>query len=327
MRISIPISLNFLLSCVFARVQIVATFILPSKTSAGFNHSRPSSVPIPLSSTVERKQIDFSATQIFSSNDSNELPPHTALAQVLANQLNIDLSTVEPSNTKITAADVEFHAYKISQPPCTPQALELAYSYNLDLNLLYDRYRYADNQEEGNVPKFLTISDVELLHDNLRSFRATIHTTRGNRAEKLPADRRRKKHLKKLEDRIEKNAGQLSEKALQAVDSVATIVQTVQSQVKLPIPGGIFGSDNNKIDSVQDFDQDLANEIQAALMSAGIDDDETANILSMLDVPLNGNTDDMTKTIDVDRSIQKGAVGMDSNPDNKSASFFFADPR
>ena len=70
------------------------------------------------------------------------LPPHTALAKVLANQYGIDLNSVTPSakglNNKITAEDVEYHAWKLSQPPCTADALKIAYSLGIDLSDLYD---------------------------------------------------------------------------------------------------------------------------------------------------------------------------------------------
>ena len=265
--------------------------------------------------------------QAFSSDDLTELPPHTALAQVVANQYNIDLSSVEPSdregNAKITAADVEFHAYKLSQPPTTPQALKLAYSYGLDLNILYEEY--FDEEMEDGRPHYLTISDVELLKENLRSLRACTQTIRGQ--SNTPSGMRRKiEHMNELERRMEKNVGQLSEKAMRVVESVATMLQTVQSQVKLPIPRFVPG--DSRIDSVQDFDEELANEIQAALASAGIDDEETLNLMSLLDVPLNGSKDkNITNGVNGSNQKETERLFEESTVEDISLPLFFADPK
>ena len=268
----------------------------------------------------QQRHRDSTIYQTFDSNDCTDLPPHTALAQVVANQYNVDLSSIEPKTgrgTKITAADVEYHAYKISQPPCTPQALELAYSYGLDLNPLYDGY---DDEIENGQPRYLRISDVELLKDNLRSLRASCQKIRGA---VMPGDvRRKQKHMNELEQRMEKNVGQLSEKALQAVASVGSALQSVQSQVQMSLPTDIFRSEYNKIDSVQDFDRELADEIQAALMSAGIDDEETTNLMNLLDIPRNENRAD-----GVNATGQTEMINDLKDMEKSSSDMFFADPK
>ncbi|KAL7480325.1 hypothetical protein ACHAW6_006019 [Cyclotella cf. meneghiniana] len=340
------LQLNFLLQCVAASEKNMATFVSPSngitsfgRTTAGIQKSRNVQF-LTLSSQVSTRQLFVLQKQrilyrMLNSGDATELPPHTALARVLANQYNIDLSSIEPSkkvpNAQITAADVEFHAYKLSQPPCTPQALELAYSYGLDLTDLYDEF--ADNEEDESGEKyFLRISDVQLYKDNIRSLRASSQKVLGETDDNLPADvKRRKRKLNRLEERMEKNVGQLSQRAMQAIGTVATIVQTVQSQVKLPDPVGMFmpgNKLNGKVNSVQDFDQELANEIQAALLSAGIDDEETANLLSMLDMPLNGSTDRVESSHE-NSSVQSGCNGieMESKHDKIPSVLFFADPK
>jgi hypothetical protein len=324
-------ALNVALLSLISTIQSVASapplfFVYPVSRIRRTNKRH---LPIfhPLLSTL----VSSDSTVYQAANSDDEptvLPPHTALAQVLANQYNIDLSTVEPrskSRDKVTAADVEFHAYKLSQPPCTPQALELAYSYGLDLNILYEEY--IDDETEEDQTQYLKISDVELLKDNLRSLRASRQRIQGRSGANIPADLRRKqKHLNELETRMEKNVVQLSEKAMQAVGTVAGILQTFQSS--LPVPGDMFGLGDSKVDSVQDFDRELADEIQAALLSAGIDDEETMNLISLLDMPLNGSSG---AKVDGNNGFSQRDTG-NNNDENKEAerdnpAFFFADPK
>lgn len=279
---------HFLPSIYVVHLTISTAFVTPESRTIV-----PSLVPTFSHQAIGSKnQRDSALYRELNSNESNEQPPHTALAQVLANQYNIDLSSVESmgksQETKITAADVEFHRYKLSQPPCTPQALELAYSYGLDLNVLREDYADSNETENGQV-NYIRISDVELLKDNLRSLLASRQRVKGE--ETLPADvRRKQQHLNELERRIEKNVGRLSDKALQAVGSVADILQNISSKVKIPLPGvqrDIFSTNDSKIDSIYDFDQDLADEIQAALASAGVDNQEAMNLVSLLAMPVN----------------------------------------
>lgn len=310
------------------------TIVLQSIATAFVSPCRKHEV-LPLLSTLTPQPIywhtqrDSTMHQTLNSDDPTELPPHTALAQVLANQYEIDLKSVErrKRRDKITAADVEFHAYKISQPPCTPQALELAYSYGLDLTILADA---DDGESEDGQINYLKISDVELLRDNMRSLRASRQKVQGKT--NLAADvRRKEKHLNELEQRMEKNVGQLSEKAMQAVGSVAGAFERVKSQVKLPSVD-LFGTAaaNTKFDSVQDFDQELADEIQAALASAGIDDEEAIDFMSLLDMPMNGNRAELQ--VNGINGSSNSDIVEDTEEENKSArssspALFFADPK
>ena len=310
-----------LLHCFASSSKNKALFAFSFKSSQQSDVSSLQSAPLMTQHLSEQQRIRHSTIyQTFDSNDCTDLPPHTALAKVVANQYNVDLSSVEPKTgrgTKITAADVEYHAYKVSQPPCTPQALELAYSYGLDLNPLYEGY---DDEIENGQPRYLRISDVELLKDNLRSLRASCQKIRGA---VMPGDvRRKQKHMNELEQRMEKNVGQLSEKALQAVASVGSALQSVQSQVQMSLPTDIFRSEYNKIDSVQDFDRELADEIQAALMSAGIDDEQTTNLMNLLDIPRNENRAD-----GVNATGQTEMINDLKDMEKSSSDMFFADPK
>jgi hypothetical protein len=64
------------------------------------------------------------------------------------------------------------------------------------------------------------------------------------------------------------------------------------------------------------------------LLSAGIDDEETASLLSMLDMPLNGSTD-RVKSSHENSSSQSGCNGieMESKADKNPSALFFADPK
>lgn len=297
--------------------NVAPTFLSPWPRSftLPFLSTTPTSTQQPVDYKIQKDSTIYQSLK----PDDSPLPPHTALAKVLANQYNIDLSSVQPFGkerwAKITAADVEFHAYKLSQPPSTPQALALAYSYGLDLNVLYEEYADDETLDDGKV-NYLTISDVQLLKDNLRSLRASRQKVQGQGD--LPAAvRMKQKHLKALDERMEQNVVQLSEKAMQAIGSVAGILQTVQSQVTLPLAGAMFGTRDSKLfDSVEDFDQELADEIQAALSSAGMCDDNVLNLLDM---------SSESKTNGVRGSNKTGIESVER--DSKETPLFFADPK
>jgi hypothetical protein len=197
---------------------------------------------------------------------------HSALAQVLANQYGFDISAVQPSSkqpgAKITAADVEYHAWKISQPPCTSEALDAAYSLGLDLNELYD-----DDDREY----LMNMADIQLYIDNLRSLQMASQVKKSNIGSNAPKKIERK--LKALDKRVEQNVEKLTYKAMQAAMTVTDgIVQQVQSQIEKVVQNppanlGNFipdmkGKVANEIETVADFDMELALEIQEALSIA-----------------------------------------------------------
>lgn len=313
--------LSLLLNAILEGGNVLAAFVSQS----------PSPFTLPLLSTTHattQQPVDYKIQRdstMYQSvkPDDSPMPPHTALAQVLANQYNIDLGSVQPLGkerwAKITAADVEFHAYKLSQPPSTPQALALAYSYGLDLNVLYEEWADEESPDDGKV-NYLTISDVQLLKDNLRSLRASRQKVQSQGD--LPAGvKRKQKHLKALDERMEQNVVQLSEKAMQAIGSVAGILQTFQSQVASPLAGAMFGMRDDKLfNSIEDVDEELAEEIQAALSSAGMCDEETANVLNLLDMSFNE-----TKANGVNGSSKNGIESI--KQESKEPSLFFADPK
>ncbi len=206
-----------------------------------------------------------SQLQARSVHNGKEPVKHSALAQVLANQYGFDLSSVQPlskvSGAKITAADVEYHAWKISQPPCTSEALEAAYSLGLNLNELYD-----DEDREY----VMNMGDIQLYVDNSRSLKMT------SQVKKVKIGNNATKRVRKLDKRVEQNVEKLTFKAIQAAMTVTDgIVQQIQSQKrkgvqnprpKLGLIADIRGTGSEKI---ADFDMDLAIEIQEALSAAG----------------------------------------------------------
>lgn len=187
-------------------------------------------------------------------------PPHTSLAQVMANQLNIDLSCVTPSNAKkITASDVEYHAWKMSQPPCTPEALARAHQMGLDLNALYD-----DDDREY----IMQLSDVRLFEENSTSLRLVSQKRRG--ASKTNDNFKTKQRMKKLsaiDERMEKRMGILAKKLGNVAGGIAKTVILQTSDVALV---NIEKKVEPEFNSVEDFDPALAMEIQEALMSANV---------------------------------------------------------
>jgi hypothetical protein len=212
-----------------------------------------------------------------------ELPPHTALAQVLANQYGIDLASVSPSSeepgAKITAEDVEYHAWKVSQPPCTPEALAMAYSMGLDLNGLYD-----DDEREY----VMGTADIQLYVENSLSLKMSTQVVkRGANIEDNNSESSKKRMKKKraLDRRIKQNVGKLSDKTMRLVKTLTGgILQQVHLQMqntqrntsseKVVSSKGVLVDTMGKksaddVLSIEDFDVDLANEIQGALSSAG----------------------------------------------------------
>lgn len=206
------------------------------------------------------------------SRNVNITPQHSALAQVLANQYGFDISAVQPSSkqpgAKITAADVEYHAWKISQPPCTSDALEVAYSLGLDLNELYD-----DDDREY----VMNMADIQLYTENSRSLRMSSQVKKKN-IDNEPTKKMKK--MKALDKRVEQNVEKLTYTAMQAAMTVTDgIVQQVQSQILKGVQnssselGKDFMADmkdknNDEIVTVADFDLELAIEIQEALSIA-----------------------------------------------------------
>jgi len=217
----------------------------------------------------EESQIENKTTDSFPKTP----PPHTALAQVLANQYNINLASVSPSakgpGSKITAEDVEFHAWKVSQPPCTEEALMLAHSLELDLNDLYD-----DEDREY----VMQLSDVELFQENESSLKMVVQTRKGiNDEDMTESSRKRMKKVKALDKRMEQNVGKLAQNFFAFAGTVTSgIMEQVQSETlkaseKLKEAGlfmDIDGKSADEIKGVEDFDSILANEIQEALSCA-----------------------------------------------------------
>ena len=187
-------------------------------------------------------------------------PPHTSLAQVMANQLNIDLSCVTPSNPdtkKITASDVEYHAWKMSQPPSSPEALARAHQLDLDLNILYD-----DEDREY----VMQLSDVQLYEENSRSLRVVSQKRRGVPTNVNSKTSQRIKKLSALDERMEKRMEILAKKLGNVAGGIAKTVKLQTSDLAL----NIEKKDEPEIKSVEDFDSALAIEIQEALMSADL---------------------------------------------------------
>lgn len=195
-------------------------------------------------------------------------PPHTGLAQVMANQLNIDLAYVTPSNgNKISASDVEYYAWKMSQPPSTPEALARAYQLGLDLNSLYD-----DEDKEY----VMQLSDVQLYEENSRSLRVVSQRRRGAPTDVNTKTKLRMKKLSVIDERMEKRMELLAKKLGSVADGIAKTVKLQTNDVNLALVK-IEKKDEPEIKSVEDFDAALATEIQEALMSAGFVDENNGH--------------------------------------------------
>ena len=196
------------------------------------------------------------------------LPPHTALASVLANQYNIDLNSITPSAKKITAEDVEYHIWKLAQPPCSAEVLELAHSRGIDLNELYD-----DEDRETE----LDMSDVQLFIQHERSLKLSSQKIMKNgRIVKIDNDtlssKKRMKKMSDLDKRVEANMDKLSDKAMKLFGSVSDeIVQQVKLQTGINSNGNAA---QHEFSAVKDFDIDLASEIEEALSIASNIDGE-----------------------------------------------------
>ncbi|KAL3826329.1 hypothetical protein ACHAXA_003653 [Cyclostephanos tholiformis] len=210
-----------------------------------------------------------------------KIPPHTALAQVLANQYGIDLASVPTSSgepgSKITAEDVEYHAWMVAQPPCTAEALKMAYSLSLDLNSLYD-----DDDREY----VMSTADIQLYVENSRSLNMSTQTVKkgtildNNSAQ---SSKKRIKQMKALDKRMEQNMAMLLDKTQRLAKTLTGgIIQQAQLQVLSISRSSIndesvsrkgfvnmMGENANVIHSIRDFDVNLANVIQEALSTAG----------------------------------------------------------
>ena len=173
------------------------------------------------------------------------IPPHTSLAQVVAYQLNIELKNLTPSQgKKITASDVTYHAWKMSQPPSTQEALARAYQIGLDLNTMYD------DEDEKYV---MQLSDVQLFEDNSRSLGLVAQKRRGA----LSIDRKTKQRMKKmsaLDERVQKRMEILTRKLGDVASGIMkTVILDTNCSAKKHGPENIY---------VDDFDASLAAEIQ-----------------------------------------------------------------
>jgi hypothetical protein len=252
--------------------------IIGSTAESPSNGQPTISAAVSESSSSDTTQINSSEKQIIcppiqtKSPKLDATPPHTNLAQVMANQLNIDLSFVTPSNPgakKITASDVEYHAWKMSQPPSTPEALARAHQLELDLNTLYD-----DEDREY----VMQLSDVQLYEENIRSLRVVSQKRRGVVTNANSKTRQRMKKLSALDERMEKRMEFLVKKLGNVAGGIAKRVQT-SSDFNV-ILGDIKKKKKKKKDApeiktVEDFDAALAIEIQEALLCA--DDSNNEN--------------------------------------------------
>jgi len=214
----------------------------------------------------------------------DKTPPHTSLAQVMANQLNIDLSSVTPSkpdSKKITASDVEYHAWKLSQPPSTEEALTRAHQLGLDLNTLYD-----DEDREY----VMQISDVILYEQNIRSLKVVSQKRRGV-SNVNTKKRQRMKKLSALDERMEKRMEFLAKKLGNVAGGLAKRVQT-RTDFKAVLNGIEKKKDAPEIKSVEDFDAALAIEIQEALMCAASNNESDGHLMGSAKSPQSINDAD-----------------------------------
>ena len=249
---------------------LIAVFI---SQASSFSNKIATSAGDCLSSRSRRSSAyhnTSSQLQALSVHYGNEPVKHSALAQVLANQYGFDLSSVQPlskeAGAKITAADVEYHAWKISQPPCTSEALEAAYLLGLNLNDLYD-----DEDREY----VMNMGDIQLYVDNSRSLKMTSQVKKTNFGSNAT---KRVRKLNALDKRVEQNVEKLTFKAMQAAMTVTDgIVQQVKSQIRKGLQNprpklgwipDMRGTGSEKLETVADFDMDLAIEIQEALTVA-----------------------------------------------------------
>lgn len=228
------------------------------------------------------KQVNMKKAQTMTSrkDDVESVPPHTALSKVLANQYSIDLTSVSPSSmepgARITSEDVKYHAWTLSQPPCTSEALKLAYSIGLDLNGLYD---------DDTRTYVMSKNEVQLYIENSRSLKMSSQVVKKETRRQQLSKKRKK--MNALDKRVEQNVVKLADRTLRLATSLAG---EIVNQVHLQMQNIQRNTDNersksdgvlvninmlshdmsvNDIQSIEDFDVDLANEIQDALDTAG----------------------------------------------------------
>ena len=204
---------------------------------------------------------------------SDAAPPHTALAQVVANQRGVDLAAVARASPRrgrgdrITAEEVEYYAWTVNMPPATTEAAELAYSVGLDLNDIYD-------DEDGRY--VVQMDDVELFLEHASSLRMTSQTRKGTSDDPVARSRRkRSRRMKQLDERMGRTWGTLSGTAARFTGEVLQQAQrTATAQW-----GEVAGLLEMKADADTrlrrlGLDAELANEIQEALSCVDdLDDD------------------------------------------------------
>jgi hypothetical protein len=224
------------------------------------------------------KQVNMKKAQTMTDreDDVDSVPPHTALSKVLANQYGIDLASVSPSSmepgAKITAEDVKYHAWTLAQPPCTSEALKLSYSIGLDLNGLYD---------DDTRTYVMSKDEVQLYIENSRSLKMSSQVIKKETRRQQLSKKRKK--MNALDKRVEQNV--VADRTLRLATS---LTGEIVNQVQLQMQNIQRNTDNersksdddlvnilshnkiaNDIQSIEDFDVDLANAIQDALDTAG----------------------------------------------------------
>lgn len=228
------------------------------------------------------KQVNMKKAQTMTSrkDDVESVPPHTALSKVLANQYGIDLTSVPPLSmepgARITSEDVKYHAWTLAQPPCTSEALKLAYSIGLDLNGLYD---------DDTRTYVMSKDEVQLYIENSRSLKMSSQVVKKETRRQQLSKKRKK--MNALDKRVEQNVVKLADRTMRLATSLTgEIVNQVQLQMQniqrntdneRSKSGGVLVNINmlshdksaNDIQSIEDFDVDLANAIQDALDTAG----------------------------------------------------------
>jgi hypothetical protein len=228
------------------------------------------------------KQVNMKKAQTMTSrkDDVESVPPHTALSKVFANQFGIDITSVCPLSmepgARITSEDVKYHAWTLSQPPCTSEALKLAYSIGLDLNGLYD---------DDTRTYVMSKNEVQLYIENSRSLKMSSQVVKKETRRQQLSKKRKK--MNALDKRVEQNVVKLADRTLRLATS---LTGEIVNQVHLQMQNIQRNTDNerskrdgvivninmlshdksaNDIQSIEDFDVDLANEIQDALDTAG----------------------------------------------------------
>jgi len=247
-----------------------------SAAAADSKHTSSDATPIIIRPPIQNKVPKMDTT-----------PAHTSLARVMANQLNIDLSSVTPSNgAKITASDVEYHAWKLSQPPSTPEALARAHQLGLDLNTLYD------DEDRDYV---MQVSDVQLYEENIRSLKV-VSQKRIGVSNVNSKQRQRTKKLSALDERMEKRMEFIAKKLGNVAGGIAKQVRT--NDFKVVLNGIKKKKDAPEIKSVQDFDAALAIEIQEALLCADSNNESNGHQIGSAKSPQSINDADLDSDAD-----------------------------